>query len=265
MSAARVGSQRKSEFEFLLSLPWWAGLAAAAAVYALVGWLLPALLSNAATRDELSSTMQVPALLAVSICLMLSAGSVWRTRHVRRKFAARNGLAALRDIGRREFRAKVIDAFKRRGYEVVEQRVPGVDLVLLKDGRRYFVRCKLWKLFNVGVDRLTELHARMTENAAVGGFFISSGVFTRHARQFAAEMNIELVGGISLVGFLETDQAPAAATPYREPVFLSSTALTVPVCPHCGSPMMRRVAKYGKTAGEEFWGCGQYPHCRGTR
>ena len=78
-------------------------------------------------------------------------------------------------------------------------------------------------------------------------------------------MNIELVGGISLVGFLETDQAPAAATPYREPVFLSSTALTVPVCPHCGSPMMRRVAKYGKTAGEEFWGCGQYPHCRGTR
>ncbi|MET0657782.1 MAG: restriction endonuclease, partial [Steroidobacteraceae bacterium] len=158
----------------MLSLPWWVGLVAAAAAYALVGWLLPTLLANDATRAELSSTMQVPALLAVSICLMLSAGSIWHTRHLRRKFAARNGLAALRDIGRREFRTKVIHAFKRRGYEIVEQRVTGVDLVLLKDGRRYFVRCKLWKLFNIGVDRLTELHARMTENAAAGGFFISS-------------------------------------------------------------------------------------------
>lgn len=265
MSAVRVGQQRKSEFELLLSLPWWVGVAAGATTYALVGWLLPTLLSTAATRAELLATMQVPALLTLVICLMLSAASLWRMQYLRRKFAARNGLAALRDVSRREFRAKVIDAFKRRGYDIAEQRVPGVDLVLLKEGRRYLVGCKQWKLFNVGVDRLAELHTRITENAAAGGFFISSGVFTRHARQFAAEMNIELVGGISLLGFIETDQAPAAPTPYREPVFLSSTALTIPVCPHCGNPMVRRVAKYGKTAGEEFWGCGQYPHCRGTR
>lgn len=265
MSAVRVGKQRKSDFDFLLSLPWWAGIAAAAVAYVLVGWLLPALLANDATQAELSSTMQVPALLTVGICLMLSAASAWHTRHLRRKFAARNGLAAVRHISAREFRGKVSDAFKRRGYDIGAQRVRGVDLILLKDGRRYFVRCKQWKLFNVGADRLAELHARMTENAAAGGFFISSGVFTRTARQFAAEMNIDLIGGTSLLGFLETDQAPTAVTPYPEPVFLSSTALTVPVCPHCGNPMVRRVAKYGKTAGEEFWGCGQFPHCRGTR
>lgn len=265
MSAARVGDHRKSEFDLLLSLPWWVGVVVGAVAYVLVGWLLPLLLSNDATQAELSAAMQVPALLTLSICLMLAAASAWRVRHMRRKFTARNGLAKVQQLKQREFRAKVADAFERRGYGIAEQRVVGVDLVLTKDGRRYFVRCKHWKLFNVGTELLAELHARMTEEAASGGFFISSGVFTRHARQFAAEMNIELVGGIALLGFLESDQAPAAPTPYPEPVFLSSTALTVPVCPHCGSPMVRRVAKHGRTAGEEFWGCGQFPHCRGTR
>ncbi|MET0984409.1 MAG: restriction endonuclease [Steroidobacteraceae bacterium] len=265
MSATGVGDQRKSEFELLLSLPWWVGLLVGAASYLLVGWLLPLLLSNEATHAELSATMQVPALLLLSICLTLAGACAYRALHMRRKFAARNGLETVRHLGQREFRAKVADAFKRRGYDILQQRVTGADLVLSKDGRRYFVRCKYWKLFNVGLERLTEFHMRMTEEAASGGFFISSGVFTRHARQFAAEVNIELVGGISLLGFLETDQVPTAPTPYREPVFLSNTALTIPVCPHCGSPMVRRVAKYGKTAGEEFWGCGQFPHCRGTR
>ena len=34
----------------------------------------------------------------------------------------------------------------------------------------------------------------------------------------------------------------------------------VPTCPRCKSPMIRRISKFGK-----FWGCTQYPQCRGTR
>ena len=36
-----------------------------------------------------------------------------------------------------------------------------------------------------------------------------------------------------------------------------------PLCPKCGSPMVKRVAKKGDRAGREFWGCSQYPKCRG--
>lgn len=34
----------------------------------------------------------------------------------------------------------------------------------------------------------------------------------------------------------------------------------VPNCPRCGSPMRRRSGRYGR-----FWGCSQYPRCKGTR
>lgn len=265
MSVARVSDRRKSEFEQLLSLPWWAGVAAGLFAYAVVGWFLPKVLATDATFADLWKVMQIPALLALGLCLMLSAASTVRQHVLRRRFIARNGIEDVRHLGRREWHAQIAAAFRRRGYDIAENRCAGVDIVLLKDGRRYFVRCKQWKVFNVGVSPLADLHTRMTEEAAAGGFFISSGVFTRDARSFAAEVNIELVGGTALHRFLNTDEAPAAVRPYPEPVFLSSTAMTIPVCPSCGNPMIRRVAKFGKTAGEEFWGCGQFPHCRGTR
>lgn len=38
-----------------------------------------------------------------------------------------------------------------------------------------------------------------------------------------------------------------------------------PLCPHCSEAMVRRVARRGRNAGNEFWGCSQFPRCRGTR
>ncbi len=37
-----------------------------------------------------------------------------------------------------------------------------------------------------------------------------------------------------------------------------------PVCPKCGSQMTLRTAKTGKNTGSQFWGCTQYPECKGT-
>ncbi len=36
----------------------------------------------------------------------------------------------------------------------------------------------------------------------------------------------------------------------------------VPVCPQCGATMVRRVAKRGANAGNEFFGCTNYPQCK---
>ena len=38
-----------------------------------------------------------------------------------------------------------------------------------------------------------------------------------------------------------------------------------PICPKCGKPMVKRVAKKGVNSGKEFWSCSGYPDCRGTR
>lgn len=38
-----------------------------------------------------------------------------------------------------------------------------------------------------------------------------------------------------------------------------------PLCPLCGKPMVRRMAKKGINSGNEFWSCSAYPDCHGTR
>jgi len=37
-----------------------------------------------------------------------------------------------------------------------------------------------------------------------------------------------------------------------------------PSCPKCAAPMVRRQAKAGSNAGQEFWGCSTFPKCRGV-
>ena len=44
-----------------------------------------------------------------------------------------------------------------------------------------------------------------------------------------------------------------------------SVANNSPQCPDCGKPMMRRMQKKGYLQGREFWGCSDYPNCRGIR
>jgi uncharacterized membrane protein YraQ (UPF0718 family) len=41
--------------------------------------------------------------------------------------------------------------------------------------------------------------------------------------------------------------------------------LPTPPCPICNSQMVKRTARRGSNAGQQFWGCSNYPNCRGTR
>jgi ssDNA-binding Zn-finger/Zn-ribbon topoisomerase 1 len=38
----------------------------------------------------------------------------------------------------------------------------------------------------------------------------------------------------------------------------------IPYCPECGAQMVLRKPRNGQTW-DAFWGCSQYPDCRGTR
>jgi hypothetical protein len=53
--------------------------------------------------------------------------------------------------------------------------------------------------------------------------------------------------------------SPISHTTAPTPPKTIATSST-PTCPRCGSLMRQRSGRYGK-----FWGCSQYPRCRGTR
>lgn len=51
---------------------------------------------------------------------------------------------------------------------------------------------------------------------------------------------------------------------HSRPVMTSENIMSDdPICPKCGSPMLKRSTKKGANAGNEFWGCSRYPGCRG--
>ena len=75
-------------------------------------------------------------------------------------------------------------------------------------------------------------------------------------RQIERQLEVFKVEG----GFTEGLTAERLA--YRKEQSVHAAA---PVCPQCGKPMIKRMAKKGRNAGNEFWSCSIYPNCDGTR
>ena len=61
-------------------------------------------------------------------------------------------------------------------------------------------------------------------------------------------------------GFTEALSAERLA--YRSEQSIQTNA---PLCPKCGKPMIKHIAKKGKNAGNAFWSCSSYPACNGTK
>jgi restriction system protein len=49
-----------------------------------------------------------------------------------------------------------------------------------------------------------------------------------------------------------------------DPANPSDLADKIPDCPQCGKPMVLRTARQGKNKGNSFWGCSEYPDCKGV-
>jgi restriction system protein len=149
----------------------------------------------------------------------------------------------------------------------------GVDLVLRKGNEKFLVQCKQWKASKVTVQIIRELYGVMAAQGADGGFVITAGSFTADATAFAAGRNVKLVDGRQLFELLRQGKAGAMARaantaalspapPSPSPLPASEVA---PSCPLCESAMVRRMARKGVNAGSSFWGCPEFPVCRGTR
>lgn len=60
----------------------------------------------------------------------------------------------------------------------------------------------------------------------------------------------------------ESTQKPASGLSRKFDPVSTQQSLS---CPVCSNAMKLREAKRGATAGKSFWGCSDYPRCKGTR
>lgn len=164
-----------------------------------------------------------------------------------------------------QFELLVGEAFRQSGYRVIDGGDTGpdggVDVHLKKGGQAYLVQCKHWKTQKVGVAVIRELFGIMVDRGAKGGFIVTSGDFTEEARSFASGKAIGLIDGQKLDKMLRKAGQSLPEGALRVP---ESSVETVS-CPKCNSPMVKRKARQGANAGQEFWGCSRYPKCRGIR
>jgi restriction system protein len=172
-------------------------------------------------------------------------------------------LERVKRLSWRAFEDFVAEVYRRQGFHVEQtargRADGGYDLVLLKEQASILVQCKHWLVYRVSVAKVRELAGAMHKVGATGGVFVTTGTFTPAARRFATGLPIELVDGETLIRWLPgAPEQPAAQV---EPDVVRFT----PSCPKCQKPMVRRTAGKGQNKGEQFWGCPDYPGCRGLR
>ena len=278
---------KTSPFEDLIfiasRLPWWLSL-----LIALAAWLYfhsVAISSPPTVTDpkQFASAMtgQVWRTFAmflqyiVPVAFIFGAiGSVF-ARAKRRKLlddvanATRPG-KTVNGINWQQFEQLVGEAFRRQGFIVTETGSNGpdggIDLILHKGSEKHLVQCKQWRATKVGVAVVREFFGLIAAEGATGGFVVTSGSFTADAKSFASGRNIRLVEGPELnrwIAASRTAQPNPSAVPQAPARFVPAQT-SAPNCPVCNSAMQKRVAKRGANIGNEFWGCSQYPKCRGT-
>jgi restriction system protein len=276
-----MARRKQSPFEDLIEitskLPWWVGVVLAIAAYI---WLhsvataevtavaQPGKMGELVTQtlfNTLASIGQYLLPLAFLVGAAMSAYGRFKRRALHEQVAGSPDRGALNNMNWQQFEALVGEAFRRKGYAVTETggggADGGIDLALKKEGETFLVQCKQWKATKVGVTTVRELYGVMAAEGATGGFVVTSGVFTDEARAFAAGRNIELMDGKALHALIRGVSVPAKAASASP----AATPAGSPACPVCQSTMVKRTAKRGANSGNEFWGCSQYPGCKGTR
>ena len=193
--------------------------------------------------------------------------SFWLAERRRALVDQQISLESLRAVPWKDFEFLVAEAYRRQGYAVDfslgKGADGGVDLVLRKAGRVSLVQCKQWKVFSVGVPVIREMFGLMTAEQADEAIIVTAGKFTSEAENFAHGKSIKLVDGPRLLELVRQVQN-------RVPTSNNQTSATTepdetPFCPACGKVMVPRTARRGQNAGNKFWGCPDYPGCKGTR
>jgi restriction system protein len=267
-----VAKRKNGGFELLASMPWPVplvlGVIAFVGVRYGIGWLMGTsqnmILAN--MGRQLSNGAYTPfAWTMLGVCWLAALASYIGEKRRRRLLETQTGLESISSLSWRQFELLVGEAFRRQGYTVQEAGLGGADggtdLILRKDGILTLVQCKRWRTQRVDVKVVREMFGLLAHHQASAVKIVAVGTYTPDARRFAEGKPIELVNGEALLELVRSVQTPASAQAPQAQTS-TSTETAAPRCPRCGKEMQQRANRHTK---ERFWGCTDYPGCRGTR
>ena len=175
----------------------------------------------------------------------------------------------LEDLNWENFELLAGEIFRRKGFEVEISSGLGADggkdLTLRRDGEVRLVQCKFLSADNkVSVMAMREFYGLLVAENAKRGIFMTTGLFSRDAREFAEGKPIKLLGRGEIEELMASVARPGEnLCNIQEWIhdFAAVANVTNPDCPRCRNPMKLRRGPTGRA----FWGCSFFPHCRGKR
>ena len=171
-------------------------------------------------------------------------------------------LSALRRIDWFQFE-KVVAAIYRSYGDSVErlggaQPDGGVDLIVTATTGRFVVQCKHWLTWTVGVKNIRELLGTLTTSDIPKGVFVTMHGYSSEARDLGVKHGLVLLDESQLAELI------VGLGPQHGAEVIGILNDPRKFCPKCESQMVVRTAKRGAKAGQQFWGCPNYPRCDGT-
>lgn len=259
-----MARRNENILELLSQCPWWLSVIASATAFIGLRFIVPAV--DVQNPFFKGLTGAAPSIAPVAFLLLLPAPfSYFDSLRKKKLLDKQKDLDSIRSLPWKQFEELVAEAYRRKGYSVVENHTVGadggIDLVLKQNGNRFLVQCKQWKKQKVDVRVVREMYGVMTAESATGVIIMTSGLFTLDAKSFAENKPIDLVEGHQLADLTRGAQGkpfPAAA----EAAMPQDTEKS---CQNCGAKLVLRTARRGNNAGSKFWGCSSYPKCTFTK
>ena len=120
------------------------------------------------------------------------------------------------------------------------------------------VQCRPWTAYHVGIKPVKELRGAMTSGNVGEGVLVTSGKFTKEARDFAGKQGVRLIDGADLVAKIAALVPEKSLALHR---LATQGDFQTPTCPACAIKMIsRKSTAYGRA----YWGCRNYPACKHT-
>lgn len=173
---------KRSLFNILSEQPWWMSILVAAALFMVAYQFQP---------------LYAP---FVALPFAVVAGyAAWKQFRSRSPADAIERLDALRGMSWEQFSTVISAAYRRQGYEVEAAKSGAFDFRLRKNSQVTLVQCRRWKVNQVGVGPVRDLHEALGKNDAYNCVCLTAGDFSPQAREYASGRPIRLVSGHALL------------------------------------------------------------------
>lgn len=173
----------------------------------------------------------------------------------------------LKELNDEEFDKLIVMIFKQRGYSFLDKiDEPTVDSVLQLDGKTTFVQYTHWREHHVDASTVEDFYSVMDRESVTNGFIITTGIFTEEALEIISGKSLMLINGVDLSLMINalTSSEESDVEEFMNESDKEEMPELEPLCPICSQKMIKRTARKGKNAGNTFWGCSQFPNCRGV-